>query len=233
MIKTIFTGSDPQQAVREELEKHDVVHVVPTTVISDPEKFYYDICLYLGEPFCMEEDLSTGNKTKQFWTDIKYTPEITNSFRHANCAQPLHTDGSYESAAPDISFFYCIEKARYGGSTIFVDRHTLLKCLEIYDANLLRELQTHQLLFSKGNDSKRRLIIGENHLNWNYYRVEHNELTEKFHLFLQKVIVDGGIYEPVNLRPNEAIFFWDERVLHGRTSYLGKRWLRKGGVKWM
>ncbi len=214
------------------LIRSQIVHVVPSSKIENIENYYYDISKGIGELFCMEEDLTTGNKVGEFWTDIKYDLSFTNSFRHSNKRQPFHTDGSYESNAPDISFFYCLQKAKYGGSTIFVDRHTIIDCLSIYDPELLQILQSKEFLFSKGNDYKSKRVITEQSFNWNYFRIEKSESSERFHDFLERFIFDGGLYTSINLNLDEAVFFWDEKMLHGRTSFLGQRWLRKGGIRW-
>lgn len=195
-------------------------------------EIYSDVAAQIGELVPMEESLFTGHKTGDLWTDIRYDPNIENSYRHSNTRQPLHTDGSYESKAPNISFFYCIEAARYGGATTFLDSSILLDCL---DSDLRKRLETTPVVFSKGNDSKERTIIDGDRLTWNYFRAtkcEDPTLIEDFHQFLETRVVEAHMTQDVYLRSGDAVFFQDELLLHGRNAFFGNRWLKKGGVRW-
>lgn len=191
----------------------------------------------------MDEDLSTGNKTGNKWIEIKYDPAFPKSYRHSATDQPLHTDGSYERNAPDVSFFFCINSAKYGGATTFIDSSNLMEALEYHDSNLFSECCVRPITFWKGDDSKTRPIISADkfgvQLTWNYFRVKNTSeevrlLAEAFHDFLENKIVKGGLCLPVYLKPGDSVFFNDERLLHGRNAYLAKnagdRFLLKGGL---
>jgi alpha-ketoglutarate-dependent taurine dioxygenase len=182
----------------------------------------------------MDEDLSTGNKTGNKWIEIKHDPAFPLSYRHSSTDQPLHTDGSYEKNAPDISFFFCIKAAKFGGATTFLDSNMLLEILEYFDSDLFVECMTKQVTFYKGNDFKIKSIISADSLGpiltWNYFRVDHIDFVQKFHEFLEQKIVKGGLCFPVYLKPGDSVFFNDERLLHGRNSYIGDRFLLKGGL---
>src|SRR5882672_8262726 len=90
-------------------------------------EFYDNLSNEIGQWAAMDEDLRTGQKTGAKWIEIKYDPEFPNSYRHSSTRQPLHTDGSYESRAPEVSFFFCIRAAAVGGATTFVDSDELLR----------------------------------------------------------------------------------------------------------
>lgn len=205
---------------------------------QDLLKFYNDLFESLGEAIPMDEDLSSENKTGNKWIEIRYDPSFPNSYRHSNTRQPLHTDGSYESNPPNINFFFCIEKAKVGGATTFIDSRELARCLKIFDSSFFEELHNTNLTFSKGNDSKTRPILmadGDDYrLAWNYFRAtpKDTEICLKFHNFLERKIVDGGVLMPIILDVGEAVFFNDEKILHGRNSFIGQRFLYKGGFKW-
>src|SRR6266550_2834871 len=79
-------------------------------------EFYDNLSNEIGQWAAMDEDLQTGQKTGAKWIEIKYDPEFPNSYRHSSSRQPLHTDGSYESDAPEVSFFFCLRAARVGGA---------------------------------------------------------------------------------------------------------------------
>ena len=222
--------------LQNELRHHKVVHIQSPLVNCDLDKHYYQMLSELGNLVPMDEDLESGNKTNEFWTDIRYDSAIANSYRHSNTRQPLHTDGAYESQPPNISFFYCINKPLIGGATIFLNYDTLILMLKMYDPRLLQQLQQEFITFSKGNDTKTAVVIGNGKITWNYFRAEKNAKTEclieSFQEFLEHVS-NMNACRQIGLNPGEAVIFWDDLVLHGRNAFLGERWLRKGGVKWI
>jgi alpha-ketoglutarate-dependent taurine dioxygenase len=60
------------------------------------------------------------------------------------------------------------------------------------------------------------------------------DLCERFHHFLETRIVASGITTACQLEKGEAVFFHDDRVIHGRNAffaeYPGQRSLIKGKV---
>jgi hypothetical protein len=104
----------------------------------------------------MDEDIETGNKNGNFWIDIKYDTKHPNLYLHSNTRQPLHTDGSYEAYPPELSFFFCKVKAKFGGATTFLDLQILEQCMEMECPSLLRRIKSESFLFSKGNDFKKQ-----------------------------------------------------------------------------
>ena len=93
-------------------------------------------------------------------------------------------------------------------------------------------LKNKEILFYKGNDGKKSVIIdiNKNRINWNYFRAEKNDIVESFHNFLEKIIFQGGLFNPITLKEGEALFFWDNKVLHGRNSFVGNRHLKKAAI---
>lgn len=218
------------EEIKNSLMNSFVVHAIPRIKIEELESFYFDLICYLGSPFLSEESLETSDKTGGLWSDIKYSKNKSDSFLHSNTRQPFHTDGAYEKSNPDISFFYCIEKAKFGGATIFAQTETVIDCLKVYDEKILNDLKKTPILHRKGNDGKTCLILDNNNWNWNFYRAEKIEIVHKFHYFLEEIIYKSGLYESVCLLPGESLFFWDKKVLHGRNAFLGDRHLRKAGL---
>lgn len=206
-----------------------VVHVVKEHGHID-EEYWAETAESIGTLAPMEED-QDGNKTGRKFTDIKY-PWHTNStsFSHSNTRQPLHTDGSYEAKAPNITFFSCIEAPIYGGKTTFVELKKLIEYVKAYDKNLLERLSNEVVTHGKGDDSKTKPIIHDGKLTWNYYRCQPCKIRDDFHHFLENYVVAGDLCSGIALSPGEALFFKDEELLHGRTSFIGSRWLIKGGI---
>lgn len=206
-------------------------------------EFYDKLSNEIGQWAAMDEDLQTGQKTGAKWIEIKYDAEFPNSYRHSSTRQPLHTDGSYESRAPQVSFFFCIRAASVGGATTFVDSEELLRALRLHSKTLYRSCCELPVTFSKGQDSKTKPIITNDAqgivLTWNYFRVLENSLEitnlkQEFHQFLEEKVVQGGLCFPCQLAPGDAVFFNDDRLLHGRNSFVanrpGERHLLKGGL---
>lgn len=193
--------------------------------------FWDDVTERAGEVISLGERPS-GEKTGEKWLEIRYDPAIKNAYRHANIAQPMHTDGSYLSNAPDVVFFYCLHQASSGGETTFFDSEALIDLLSKSDKPLLRDLMTTAVKFSKVDDHKTRKIIDEDNLgpvlNWNYYCIdpasppEHKALAERFHDFLETRVVGENQALPVRLEPGHAVFFHDERLIHGRNAFDAK-----------
>jgi hypothetical protein len=140
----------------------------------------------------------------------------------------------------DVNFFFCTEQAEIGGATTFIDSDDLIYILEKFEPALYEKLKTLEVDFGKGEDQrKKRKIIDTDErgikLNWNHFRVmpdntaEVLEMCDQFHNFLEKKIVEGGLLFPVYLKPGDAAFFQDDRLLHGRNSFYGARTLIKGG----
>ena len=228
MIHTTTSEDDFQNCLNNNL----VVHF-QRPYQDDTHEFYTNLAESVGELCPMEESLVSGSKTGDLWTDIRFDPTVKNSYRHSNTKQPLHTDGSYESKAPNVSFFYCIESADYGGETIFISRPKLEILLEKYDKELLEQLRLVHIIFAKGDDKKTRPVVTEEALTWNYFRADQSRTTttliKRFKSFLDHV-EDCHEFDSVRLLPGDAVFFWDEKMLHGRNAFFGNRWLKKGGV---
>ena len=224
-------------ALSSNLKNYKSVKLTGNSLLNTKKDFYKEIAETLGRLAPMEEDLTSGNKNGEIWTEIKYDPEVCNSFRHSNTHQPLHTDGSYESNAPEITFFFCKNPAEIGGATIFIDSIKLGNILKNFSPNLFSRLTKNNVVFQKGNDKKECPILrvenGEILVCWNYYRaVECADLNlfDDFKTFLDTYIFQAGICKSVNLAKGEAIFFHDNLLLHGRNSFLGNRHLIKGGI---
>ena len=178
------------------------------------------------------------------WTAIKYNrSKSTGAYKFSNLSHPLHTDYSYIPINLDVSFFFCLEKAKHGGATIFVDPKLLIELLRSYEPDLYRDLTEKKVILSRGDSPlARNEVITINFdekgplLNWSYPRVSKEnptdvlKMADAFHEFLETRVVRGGLGFPVCLEIGEAIFFQDKRVLHGRNAYFGDRCLMKGAI---
>lgn len=242
LLKTIQYKEGVSAEIRDSLETTKIVLLTGYRG-NRLFEFYDNLSNEIGQCAEMDEDLRTEQKTGAKWIEIKYDPEFPNSYRHSSTRQPLHTDGSYESLAPEVSFFFCIQPAAVGGATIFIDSDELLRALKLHSEPLYRSCCEIPMTFEKGNDSKTKPIVTTDDkgivLTWNYFRVVENSLEttnlkREFHQFLEDKVVQGGLCFPCPLAAGDAVFFNDERVFHGRNSFVatspGERHLLKGGL---
>ncbi|MDT0607840.1 TauD/TfdA family dioxygenase [Croceitalea rosinachiae] len=247
--------NDPIEAaeiVKQGLKNFKVIKIVPEWYLGDLRAFYDTLIDNVGEPFSIGEDftnkevVSTGEK----WLEIRYDADIPDmaAYRHSKNAQPLHTDGAYATPCPDIMAFYCINKAIQGGATTFIDGPVLVDFMKENAPELLdRVLNSEELHYSKAEKSRKQKIIeigsdGEIRFNFNYYCIDPNEseenkkLNQDFFDFLQSYVAHSHMAKKVVLNPGEGVLWWDDKVIHGRTSYEAKktndRFIWKTGFNW-
>ena len=57
------------------------------------------------------------------------------------------------------------------------------------------------------------------------------EIREEFFKFLEQMIVAGSIYDFSKIwKRGDVMIFNDKKILHGRDSFLGDRWLKDHAV---
>lgn len=209
------------------------------------ETTFWDERLQLhGRRVPVDEDPITGVAGDGLWSTVAYDPAHPDTFRHSNTAQPLHTDGSYVAEPPEIVFLVCRRPARQGGATLFLDGHDLVRLLGMRQPSLLTALVHHRVGFAKGGSRVDEPVItlarDGPRLRWNYFALAADQapgarqVAEDFRAFL----ADGAGALPlrsVTLAAGDAVFFRDDRVLHGRDGFSADepdgRFLWKGGLR--
>lgn len=245
--------NDPAQAskvVREALKNFKVIKIIPEWYLGDLRKFYDALTDEVGEIVNIGEDFKKGGlQTGEKWLEIRYDEDVPDlaAYRHSKNAQPLHTDESYISDPADIMMFYSINKAIKGGATTFIDGPVLVKYMKENAPELLEKLKTSPVRYKKAKQERTEKIIdirenGDIHFNFNFYCIDKDEteenkvLNKDFFDFLQQYVAHSHMIERVVLNPGEAVLWWDESVLHGRTSYevdkTNDRFIWKTGFKW-
>lgn len=229
--------------MKELLEHNKVVVLRDYNYSEDSLSFFNEFSDGIGFIYNIDEDIVTGKPTGKRWIDITYDPARQDRYRSAAYAQPLHTDFSYINIRDNVQFFYCVNQAKLGGSTVFIDTLRLIELLDLASATELKEkLINLDVIFSKGGRERISKILikdGDDYrVNWNYYCVSKDntqdvlDLQEEFNEFLERRVVRSGLLTEVLLNKNDVVFFHDELVLHGRNSYFathkGQRSLNKG-----
>ena len=236
--------------IKKRLQKFKVVKVIPEWYLGDLYVFYNSLIDEIGLPINIGEDYTKkGAQTNERWLEIRYDKSIPDimAYRHSKNAQPLHTDESYIKDPADIMLFYCINKAIKGGATTFIDGPVLIDYMQENAADLLKKLTTVEVSYKKAEEKRTEKIIdikedGLVHFNFNYYCIDSEETEENkklntdFFNFLQSYVANSYMAKKVVLNPGEAVLWWDELVLHGRTSYkvekTNDRFIWKTGFKW-
>ncbi len=235
----------------EELSKalleYKVVYLSHFPEDKDINLFYESFADSIGEPYNVDEDIITGESVANRWIEISYDPAIQDRYRTAKTGQPLHTDDSYAELfdQKNVQFFYCKSQSAKGGATTFINLDELVECLKLDgEHQLLEDVLSTTVNFEKQGNKKIRKILDKDEkgylANWNYYCIDKNntpealQLVEDFHQYLETRIVASGITTAVQLKKGEAVFFHDDRILHGRNAYFatekGERCLVKGKI---
>ncbi|MES2651652.1 MAG: TauD/TfdA family dioxygenase [Bacteroidota bacterium] len=244
--------NDPKVAgaeIRKALENSKVVHIKSGWHISNLREHYDVITEEVGKCIMIGEDFTVGGKqTGEKWIEIRYDNDIPDiaAYRHSKNAQPLHTDESYIEDFADIMFFYCINKAEIGGATTFVDGPVLIDFMRKTNPDLLNKLVGHDIKYKKADEERVSPIIwfDKNNIprfNFNYYCIDHEEtvenkaLNKEFFDFLQNYVVGTYMIKEICLNPGDAVAWWDDAVLHGRTAFSANktndRFIWKAGIK--
>lgn len=236
-------GPALQEALRDALAQHKLVHLrrVPDDV--DLGKLYYELGSALGDFLFKDEDPNTANLESIGWLEMSYNADKaeTHTYRHGNGQMHLHIDGSYSDENFDVIFLFCARRADFGGASTFIDGQDVVRYLKIVDSALLDQLLSTEVLFEKGNKSKVSPIISyENGLpvfNWNVSRVAKSnpspvlDMVDRFQTFCHQRLVSGGVLTYCLMEKGEGVFFHDRLLLHGRNSFWGNRCLKKGAVR--
>jgi hypothetical protein len=244
-------GNKAGDEIRRHLVDTKVVKLVPEWHISDLRSFYDAATEKVGKCVLIGEDFTKGGvQTGEKWLEIRYDHDIPDlaAYRHSKNAQPLHTDESYISDPADIMFFYCVNRAEFGGATTFIDGPALVEHLKNYDLQLFEDLTKTEVCYKKADQFRTRPIItfdskGVPMFNYNYYCVSREEtefnkqLNQRFFNYLEDQVAHSYMVTEVYLAPGESVAWWDEYVLHGRNSFKAEktndRYIWKAGIKWV
>ena len=238
------TSTDTIMAVKDSIDNYKLLYVTDLPDQIDAQEFYAKLSDECGHVFPLNEGKTKGVLTGERWLININDPSEPDRFRSSNTRQPLHTD-SYclDFLKDNISFFFCMGNALLGGATFFLDLDTLIEAMELDNEHaLIGELMQRSITFAKNTFMRSRPILAKDEfgysVNYNYPALspdntpEGKLLVEKFQNYLETRIRDSGIYFSIKLKRNDAVFFHDQRILHGRYAFQtpnkGDRVLCKG-----
>lgn len=221
--------------------KYVAYNIYNLPINIDYVSLYEDIAESLGN---VKTCHPVNNKSTKFSKsrDIKPDPNLYHYFA-SQTRQPLHSDYAYyeETSAPEWLMLYCLENSEYGGKTHILTVKTLREILKKYNPELLESLNIDVNWKYNGIDGDKehfKPLLNGNKINWNYWQIKEDlnsrkvlDVKEKFHKFLEEIIVAGEIYDLSKVwKPGDCIIFNDKRVLHGRSAFLGNRWLKDHAI---
>lgn len=204
---------------------------------SDAIGFYEELASRIGKiRSCnaVNDEEAVYSKSR----DIKPSASARH-FYASNTRQPLHTDYAYYPAelSPEWLMLYCIQPSEYGGRTQLISVEVLCKILNKYNPKLLKSLDV--LVTWRFKEQGREVIhekpiLHDGKINWNYWQIDEElnpqsviNVKQDFFEFLEKVVEDGRMQEVSHQwSSNDCLIFNDQRVLHGRSAFLGQRWLK-------
>ena len=174
--------------------------------------------------------------------DIKPNLDLYHFFS-STTRQPLHTDYAYynEDEAPDWLMLYCVYPSELGGETQLLSNKTLTNILSKFKPELLSKIHrdiTYKYNGIDGDKTHQKQLFDGKFINWNYWQIkkelnseETMKIREELFEFLEKVIVSGGIYDlSKKWNTGDCVIFNDHLTLHGRSAFLGDRWLKDHAV---
>lgn len=239
------TEEETIQLIKNSLQKNKVTHLrqIPGTI--NKRSYFEKLADSIGNYYDVSEDLDSGQIQNGRWVDITFDTRFPDRYRSSKTRFHLHTDASYYPIDNNMQYFYCEAMVAVGGATTFIDTRTLVDLLILDDRReLLERLRTIDVCFSKFDRKKTRPILiqeGDDwRINFNYNRIDADNTEEAkktaldFFDFLENRVEEAGVTTALKLQPGEAVFFNDEKILHGRNAFFanesGERKLIKGTI---
>ena len=200
---------------------------------ADPLAFWRRMGETLGPSANIIEDSVTGElqSADGRWMDVRFEPDRSDTYRHHNVGQPLHSDNAYHPAelAARLALFFLERQAEAGGESLFVDAETIDAYAQAHAPELRDALFDLPIRFGKAGGATRIEPVlsrrfGRLKVNWNYFRVlpgqgaAVDDLRATFAGLLQRLVQDGAA-QSFRLEAGDAVFFRDDEVLHGRKAY--------------
>jgi len=191
-----------------------------------------DVFTLRDSHFGYVEDLKTDNTTNKNTDQLGYT----------NAAVNLHTDQPFIENVPRFQLLQCIQTADEGGESLLADAQQVAYYLRDLDGDAFEALTKMPVVFhrkQKNFESKTCYPILSFQSD-KFFQVRSSYFTfapqscafdqmEKWYRAYQKFV--GLIEDPayqfrVLLQPQDFILYDNFRMLHGRTTFTGPRWMK-------
>ena len=151
-----------------------------------------------------------------------------------------HTDSTYSNDAPGLQLLLCCDYDAIGGDSIMVDGFKIAELIRSESKEIFNTLSTVEVPgryigdgvilearrpIIRSNLNKELLQVSFNNYDRADFRIE-NELMIKFYQAIKKfdsLANDQKLQWRHILKPGELLIFNNWRILHGRSSFKGKR----------
>lgn len=141
-------------------------------------------------------------------------------------AMGLHTDNVYLKEPCNYVLMACVEPAERGGDTLLCDARKVIPLIVEADYKSLgaKIWQWKQpIRYGRGTTEPFRVLSG-NAIRWWRYGLMNQEpelvaLADSF----DEILHSHNAVETIALKEGQAILLDNSRILHGRTTFLGKR----------
>lgn len=148
-----------------------------------------------------------------------------------------NSDGSFLSVSPpQLILLQCVQPADQGGTTILVDAQKILRAIVDRDKALLKPLFfPERTSIIRGDhvvmDSPifRRMANRRYAVRFSYDRdfIVHPQMQKVYERFNNQYINNATFSSDHNLKKNQILIIDNQRMLHGRTTVMGQRHLRR------
>ncbi|XP_047135498.1 trimethyllysine dioxygenase, mitochondrial isoform X1 [Hydra vulgaris] len=251
-IKCHYWGKEIQTNVPESIhfenvckEKEDLLKLLENVAI-------YGFAIVKNTPTTLESVRTISNligyPRKTFYGDVWLTTNRSEEdmdhadLAYSNVALPCHTDGTYFLDSPGLQMFHCHEHTGTGGETVLVDGIGAAEKLKLTNPDAVEYLAKTWIpatYYEKDRCSKALgPIIKINPYSKEIYQVRINDgdrdvlnclsfdEIEKFYnhyIAFLDIIYSKEQEFRLKLTPGNLLIVNNWRVLHGRTSFTGKR----------
>lgn len=178
------------------------------------------------------EDLKTDNITNKNTDQLGYT----------NDAVELHTDQPFINDPPHFQLLQCIEKADAGGENMIADAQQAAYYLRDLDRHAFEVLTETPVLFHRQQqnfaskttypilafESGEFAQIRSSYFTYAPMKIPFAQMQQWYRAYRQftRIVEDPAYQFRFLLAPGDFILYDNFRMLHGRTSFSGPRWMK-------
>ncbi len=207
------------------------LRIVNASPGADPLTFWNGVGSALGSAYAIGADgaIDIVKRDGADWMDVRFDPQRQHSFRHANSAQPLHTDSAHVATRPGFALMVMAKQSASGGETVLADVATIARIAQSEDPALFADMTQLPVNMALPPASGSHEPVLQKHgdrwsMRWNYYRVVPGQgervdaFRERLHAFIARIDAsdEAAVFR---LEEGDALLLDDGGALHGRRSF--------------
>ena len=223
-------------------------------LINDEDilNFYEKINNSIGRNVQIDLEKDTYKHVSNIWANVKYDYDSDEKqFWRSSSHQNLHTDNTFcePECYGNITELVCLKSSEYSGNTTLISNKFIVDLIKFLDKNtknnLYESILNREIYHSAGNNLYLKRKILEYNEKYNKYIFcynffpssrgmnceENNEIIKKLNFFLEEKIMCSDLMDEVKLSRGDALILNDEKVMHGRRSFIGTRYYKKTAIQ--